>query len=472
MEATMKKLITIMIAAACTFAYSATYYISQGATGTYDGSTLLTGFTNIYNADQTINYADGDVIRIDAGTNGDNLGYVYDWDTAPDSWAQCRFMKLRAATNANNVTLEGINGIPVIDAPYTPIELYGVRYGCTIKRLFLNSRGNECIKIINSHNYDGVDVAAPASLYPSGRADNTIESCIVSNSTGVCGIVIGNDEWGAENDITNTIARGTVIVSNKVINTNVGDSFSGAIHLNVHEVGDDVSIIYNDVAGPGGTVETWRVGIRVQHNGGKDTNYFIAWNTVHGWRDRGMMLDLGSSEIRENTIWDIGYDAVEVAGGVPGGPPNKFVNNTIFDVGKLGGGNCVWAPYDVGATNWWINNLFVSNNNAGGYVIWSTDSVDMFDPNMSYNVANILGGDSAFESGTNYWNEDPAFVSMDPNHPDFLVLWYGFSSSNALYRGTNLFGGRSYLGAREPLPIPEPAFLLGIVLLSACLWRR
>ena len=282
----------------------------------------------------------------------------------------------------------------------------------------------------------------------------------------------GGDTACTEDDTYYTVVKGNMIVSNKMYNTDTsGNTVEGEVFVNVHKVAYGVTITHNEIAGPGPTASGWKRGIFSTYNWGKDTNFFIAYNRIHGWPTRGMRLDLGDSEIRENLIWDIGNDAIEVDGGVAG-KANLFVNNTIFQVGLSGGGNCIYTLYDGNATNWWVNNMIVSNHDQGGCVIWSStgnDVKNVFECNMSSNVVNLLGGNNAFEGATNYWRRDPVFSSTDPSSATFLMPTM-VSGNPAVDGGTNLFGGKSYIGA--VYPIPEPALVLGIVMLVACLRRR
>ena len=438
------------------------YYISQRATHTFDGSSIETAFTNIYQADQTIQYGNGDTIYIDGGTNGNAESYVY--DSGGDENSVSRFLNLRDATAANDITIEGINGRPVIKSKYPSIQLHGVRYNFTIRNLNFQVNDGAAIVIANQNDYEfDPDVGAEAKWYPVSGGNITIENCVISNTSPSSAIVFGvnGDFNNREDSSIHTIVYGTRIISNTIYITSASNNIPGAIRFNVYGAASGVEIVYNNIIGPGSSSAFETTALKTEWNSGKDTDFIIAYNKICNWSKNAMSMDLGDSEIRENLIWNVGDTAIQVDGGVSGGNPNRFINNTIYNVGV----NCLFTQYDGAATNLWINNLFVKNRNTDGYVIWSSvgdHSKDIFSACMSFAVSNILGGDNAFEQGVNYWNEDPVFVSEQPTNEYFLTLSYELSTHHALYDGLDIYGGKKWIGVGggilggPPIGIPEP----------------
>jgi len=205
----------------------------------------------------------------------------------------------------------------------------------------------------------------------------------------------------------------------------------------------------------------------------QDTAFVISNNQIHGWSGRALALDIGASAIRENLIWDVGGPAVQVDGGVAGGTPNMFVNNTIWNVN----GNCAQTQYDTTATNWWVNNLFLRAAGSA-YVCWSGGGArNMFDACLSYEVMQMYNIDAS-EAGANYWYYDPGLVTTNRNSDAFLALEYHTSSTQALYCGAARYGGQNWLGVGggiqggAPLDIPEPTAALVLLAGLFTMWKQ
>jgi len=457
---TCRRLIIALTVLACSVSWGTTYYISQASTGVYDGLSIPTAYTNITHADASISYTNYDVIRIDAGTNGDNIGYGYQYTSGGPQ----QFSNLSIATNANNITIEGINGIPMIVTTNSAIEARGVRYGFTIRRLFVHAQNRPAIIFWNSSDDP---YAAPASTYPASGADNVVANCVISNTAGGAAIWYGT---GNEDGTTRTVIDGNTIVSNRTYAT-AGINGEGAIRSKVHGTGYGLTITYNDIAGDVTTLPglpSQNKGIIIHEFWGVDTDHFIAYNRIHNWPSRCMKLDVSGSEIRENLIWDCDVVMLEADWGLGGGLPNLYVNNTFFNGSYQYENRLIDINNWAASTNWFINNIVVSNAQSG-YAFYGNQTADqLLCCSMTYDV-----GSPAYtgmsEVGTNYWNRDPVFSSTDPSSATFLMPTM-VSGNPAVDGGTNMFGGKSYIGA--VYPIPEPALVSGIVMLAACLRRR
>ena len=443
-----------------------TYYISQRASHTFDGASIETAFTNIYQADRAISYGNGDTILIDGGATGNISGFIY--DTGGDENSVSRFINLRDTPAANDITIKGINGRPVIKSKFPSIQLHGVRYNFTIQNLCFHVTDGSAIAAANQNDFEyDPNVGAESKWYPASGANITIENCFISNTAPSPAIVFGvnGDFNNREDSITNTIVNGTRIISNTIYCASAANNIPGAIRFNVYGSASGVEIAHNNIIGPGTNSVYDTVGLRTEWNNGKDRDFIINYNKICSWSKNAMSLDLSNSEIRENLIWNIGDTAIRVDGGLSGGTPNRFINNTIYNIV----GNCLFSQYDSSASNIWINNLFVKNSNPNGYVIWSSsgdNSKNIFSASMSWSVSNTLGGDNAFEDGINYWNEEPVFVSESPTNKYFLSLSYEISAEHALYNGTNIYEGKEWIGVGggirggRPTGVPEPGISL------------
>jgi dextranase len=438
-----------------------TYYISAAAQHTFDGHSLTTAFRTVYEADQAIAYGNGDSILIDGGTTNGALGYVY--NTGGPAGAVSRFQRLRDTTTANDITIAGINGMPVISAEYPPVQFHGVRYNCTVSNLCFVVSNGAAVAVANQNSYAyDPNVGASVRWYPASGGNMLIAHCVISNVLAAPAIVFGvNGNFDAREDAdVRTLIDRAQIVGNRMHVAGAG-AVAGAIRFNQYGGGTGVRIADNVIRGPGMSASGAADGITVAWNSGKDTAFVISNNQIHGWSSRALALDIGASEIRENLIWDIGGPAIQVDGGVAGGAPNQFVNNTLWSVN----GNCAQTQYDSTATNWWVNNMFVKAA-AGAYVCWSGGGArNMFDACLSYDVTQVYNTD-ATAAGVNYWYYDPGLLTTDRAHVAFLALEYHTSSTQALYCGVTRYGGRSWLGVGggiqggPPLDIPEPVLAL------------
>jgi len=450
-----------------------TYFISAAAQHTFDGRTPATAFRTIYEADQAISYGDGDTILIDAGTTNGALGYVY--SSGGPAGAVSRFQRLRDTTPANDITIAGINGMPVIVAEYPPVQLHGVRYNCTISNLAFVVSNGPAVAVANQNSYAAdPNVGASARWYPASGGNMVIANCLISNVTAASAIVFGvNGAFdGRETADIYTVIKGAQIMGNQMHVAGVG-AVTGAVRFNQYGGGTDVLIANNTIRGPGMSASGAADAINVAWNNGKDTAFVISNNQIHGWSGRALALDIGASAIRENLIWDVGGPAVQVDGGVAGGTPNMFVNNTIWNVN----GNCAQTQYDTTATNWWVNNLFLRAAGSA-YVCWSGGGArNMFDACLSYEVMQMYNIDAS-EAGANYWYYDPGLVTTNRNSDAFLALEYHTSSTQALYCGAARYGGQNWLGVGggiqggAPLDIPEPTAALVLLAGLFTMWKQ
>lgn len=450
-----------------------TYYISKNATHTFDGSSIETAFPTIYDADQSIDYVNGDTLLIDAGTVQGERGFIY--DSGGPAGAISRFEILRDSTTANDITIAGINGIPVIAAEYPPIQFHGVRYNCVVSNCAFVISNGPAIAVANqaSYAYDP-DVGESARWYPASGGNIEIIHCSISNLLASPAIVFGvNGSFdNRENADVYTQLKGTRILSNDIACTGTGD-IPGAIRFNTYGGGAGVVIEGNTLCGAGMATAGTADGIRVEWNDGKDTGYSIHKNHIHDFSARALALDIGASDIRENLIWDIGGPGIQIDGGVASGTPNTCVNNTLWNIG----GNCVFTRYDSTATNWWINNMFITAT-TGAYAIWSDGgALNMCAGNLSFDIAETYNTDVT-ESEINYWYTNPVVLSTQRNDNVFLALAYPVSSTTALYGGSSLYNGYEWLGVGggvqggPPLDIPEPSMFLACVYLVTVLIKN
>jgi len=201
--------------------------------------------------------------------------------------------------------------------------------------------------------------------------------------------------------------------------------------------------------------------------------FTISNNHIHGWSGRALALDIGAADVRGNLIWDIGGPAIQVDGGMAGGAPNIFVNNTVWNVD----GNCVETRYDPTASNWWVNSLFMRAA-PGAYVCYSGGGAqNVFDACMSYGVTRMYNADAG-EAGANYWYHDPVVLTTNQSSPWFLALAYPVSSTQALFSGSARYGGANWIGVGggiqggPPLDVPEPAGAIVVLICIVASRRR